>query len=285
MRFLGGAVVLLSIMAVNVTVVAQPTQDLRKAGFAWAPESIGISHKSPDTEGLSVRLFDCGDFGVINEIGDRNLHNEILSGSEHCATEPLRRYGEIKVVREWNRHYFGRGLESKITSRCAARVYDKGSCLKSKISFSFLIDGDAYHNSDIGAQFANGSSFGVPNKAAGFSGVVLRCLSTLPQDFDLLGYLFELGSPMKIGRLGFGLGVPELTLASNPKLVGGQPQPDGRNSEHDSKKGGDSTVMVVKNFSNLDDKEWKHAISGAIFLFGLFGYFAYWIVTRDKGNN
>jgi hypothetical protein len=77
---------------------------------------------------------------------------------------------------------------------------------------------------------------------------------------------------------------PELALASNPEPSSGSPESNSRNRKNDGKNGGDGSAMVVKGFSDLDDKEWKHAISGAVFLFGLFGYFAYLIVTRDQGK-
>lgn len=73
----------------------------------------------------------------------------------------------------------------------------------------------------------------------------------------------------------------QLSFTRLPKPTGGDPQAYGRDSKNNSENGRDGPVMVVKDFSNLDDKEWKHAVSGAIFLFGLFGYLAYLIVRRD----
>jgi hypothetical protein len=206
MRLLSGAVVLLSVVAINITVVAQPTQDLRKASFAWLPESIGISNKPPDTECLSVRLFDGGDFGVINKVGDRNLHNEILSGSERSASYPLCRNGEIKVTLEWNWHYCGCCLEPKIVSRRAAGIDDEWSRLKY---------GGADHNCDIGAQLANGGAFGVPNKPARFANAIFSGVRALSQGRDLLGYLLELSCSVKIRSLGFRFNMGEV---SAPRL-------------------------------------------------------------------
>ncbi len=84
------------------------------------------------------------------------------------------------------------------------------------------------------------------------------------------------------GKFRAGPSMLELTLAGYPASLSSDPKSDSGDSKNDGKNGRHRAIMVIKNFSDFDDEEWKHAISGAIFLFGLFGFLAYLAVKRDQ---
>ena len=64
--------------------------------------------------------------------------------------------------------------------------------------------------------------------------------------------------------------VGSLHSASRPPESGGE----SRNDDSGKRRN-------VKNFADLDDNEWKSAISGAVLLSLLCGFFAYFVVTGD----
>lgn len=154
-------------------------------------------------------------------------------------------------------------------------------------SFGRFVDilDDSALDMDIGPQLALRSSFGVPNKLSGYRYIFFGGARALLQGFNLRGYLFELGGPVKIGSFGLGLGVTELIFASGPQLVGSSLKSEGKNSNRDSSEGRDNRAQLVKKLNNLDADEWDDLIRGAIFLLGLFGFFAYFVVTRDERKN
>jgi hypothetical protein len=80
-------------------------------------------------------------------------------------------------------------------------------------------------------------------------------------------------------------GEANLPLASVPQSVGSSLERKSEQSNRDSSKGGDSHSSPVKKLADLNGREWDNLIAGAIFFFGLFGYFAYFIVTRDERKN
>jgi hypothetical protein len=144
---------------------------------------------------------------------------------------------------------------------------------------------DSALDMDIGSQLALRGSFGVICKSAGLEEVFFGGVCALLQGLNLRGYLFELRSPVKIGSFGLDLSVTELIFASGPQLVGSSLKSEGKNSNRDSSEGRDNRAQLVKNLNNLDADEWNDLIRGAIFLLGLFGFFAYFVVTRDERKN
>lgn len=80
-------------------------------------------------------------------------------------------------------------------------------------------------------------------------------------------------------------GVIELVVAGPPEPVRGGLKREGEGSDSDGRKGSYSRSGLVKNLRDLDADEWNKLINGAVFLFGLFGYFAYFVVSGDKAKN
>jgi hypothetical protein len=92
--------------------------------------------------------------------------------------------------------------------------------------------------------------------------------------------------PHIAGLVGGGFGEQfKLALASVPQPVGGGFKREGEGSNGDGGKSRDSRATLVKNLCDLNSDEWNKLISGAVFLLGLFGYFAYFVVTRDDRKN
>ena len=84
----------------------------------------------------------------------------------------------------------------------------------------------------------------------------------------------------------------EISLCNDSWRSPAVPQPvrssferKGEQGNEYSGKGRDRRARLVKNLGDLDSDEWHKLISGAVFVFSLFGYFAYFIVTRDEGKN
>jgi len=82
--------------------------------------------------------------------------------------------------------------------------------------------------------------------------------------------------------------VRQLTLASIPKLVSGDPQlisglPQTPRKQGDeaSEKRRDKPIVNVKKLRDFNQKELSDLIAGAVFFLGLFSYFAYFVVARD----
>ena len=89
----------------------------------------------------------------------------------------------------------------------------------------------------------------------------------------------EIGPQLPLGNVFCQL---PLVFASVKQFVSRSPQREGEPSYGYGRESRNGGPQGVKNFADLDDKERKHAIGGAVFLFGLFGYFAYFVVTRDE---
>lgn len=77
----------------------------------------------------------------------------------------------------------------------------------------------------------------------------------------------------------------DLPLASVPQFVRSSLKSERKSSNRDGGQRGNNPAQLVKNLNNLDADEWNDLIRGAIFLLGLFGFFAYFIVTRDERKN
>jgi hypothetical protein len=94
----------------------------------------------------------------------------------------------------------------------------------------------------------------------------------LLQRLNLCGYLFELGSPVKIRRLGFGLGMTELKIGSDPELVGGKPETYGRNSQDYGKSPDNAFVVSLKEtVDTLENERRSHVEGGAVFFIIVIG--------------
>jgi hypothetical protein len=89
----------------------------------------------------------------------------------------------------------------------------------------------------ISPQLPLGGSFGVPNKLSGYKYIFFGGVRALLQGFNLLGYLFELGGPVKIGSFGFGLGMSKLSFASDVQSDCGGPQAYSRNKKPEREEG------------------------------------------------
>jgi hypothetical protein len=73
-----------------------------------------------------------------------------------------------------------------------------------------------------------------------------------------------------------------LALASVPESISRLAQREREPSDRDGSERGQNTAHLVKNLSDLDAEEWNDLIRGAVFLLGLFSYFAYFVITRDQ---
>jgi hypothetical protein len=77
----------------------------------------------------------------------------------------------------------------------------------------------------------------------------------------------------------------QLTFAGIPQPVGSSFQCQGESGNGNGGEGRKNAPHTVKNLRDFNSKEWKELIAGAVFFLGLFGYFAYWVVTRDERKN
>jgi hypothetical protein len=87
-----------------------------------------------------------------------------------------------------------------------------------------------------------------------------------------------------LGGGGFGKQL-QLPFTSVPQFVGGPLQGEGKGGNCYGGQRSENSARLVKNLGNLDADKWNELIRRAVFLFGLFGYFAYWVVTRDKRSD
>jgi hypothetical protein len=77
-------------------------------------------------------------------------------------------------------------------------------------------------------------------------------------------------------------GNSDLPFAGIRQLVGSSLQSEGDNSNRNRGQRGNDPSRLVENLSDLDADEWNELIRGAVFLFGFFDYFAYFVVTTDE---
>ena len=76
----------------------------------------------------------------------------------------------------------------------------------------------------------------------------------------------------------------QLSLASIPKPISGFLEIISESGDGDCCKGGNSDSNRVKNLLNLNEKEWQKLIGGAVFVFGILVYLAYFVMRRDDPN-
>jgi len=74
------------------------------------------------------------------------------------------------------------------------------------------------------------------------------------------------------------LAMPQLPFTSSPQLISGPPQAARENCD-------DKPVVEVKKFSDLDRQKKGEAISGALFLAYLFGWFTYLLWRQTVGSD
>jgi hypothetical protein len=79
-------------------------------------------------------------------------------------------------------------------------------------------------------------------------------------------------------------GNSNLSLASVPQPVGCPFEGECKNRNGDSSKGRNSPSSAVKEPTDHDRDEWDNLIRGAVFILGLIGGLAYFVVSWDEGH-
>lgn len=74
----------------------------------------------------------------------------------------------------------------------------------------------------------------------------------------------------------------QLALASVPEPIGRSLQGEGESSNRESGEGRKHAAHAVKKLRDFNSKELSDLVAGAVFFLGLFGYLAYFVVTRDE---
>jgi hypothetical protein len=74
----------------------------------------------------------------------------------------------------------------------------------------------------------------------------------------------------------------QLALASVPQSIGRPFQGKSEGSNRESGERRKYPAYAVKNLRDFNSKELNNLIAGAVFFLGLFGYFAYFVVTRNE---
>jgi hypothetical protein len=179
---------------------------------------------------------------------------------------------EVEGHLDWMLQQFGFGDDIQIVGRCLASVLDDNPYGNGNAIFGAVYINSTGSRDNVSAQLAHGCTFGSHNKATGFVDVVFCRLGALPQRLDLLGYLLVLGAPVKICRLGFGLGMPKLTLASYPEPSSGKPESDGGNGEN-YRESTDNTFVVSfkESVARINRGDYSRVKGGAIFWFIVIG--------------